>query len=291
MTNETLYGITGATGELGGRVARGLSQAGASQRMIVRDTHRAPELHDADVAIASGYRDRSAMTEALRGADTLFLVSGRESADRVAEHVSAVDAAIDAGVSRIVYTSFVGAAPDATFTLARDHFATEEHIKSTGIAFTFLRDSLYLDFVPTLASREGLIAGPAGSGKFAAVARDDVADVAVVVLTGDSHDGATYDLTGPQAFTMAYAAEQLTAFSGRPVAYKDESIDEAYVSRASYGAPKFEVDGWVSSYLAIAVSELDVVTDTVQRLTGHAPQSLPDYLTAHPESYAHLKQN
>jgi uncharacterized protein YbjT (DUF2867 family) len=232
------------------------------------------------------------MTDALRGVDTLFLVSGRESADRVDEHRSAVDSALEAGVSRIVYTSILGAAPDATFTLARDHYATEEHIKSTGLAYTFLRDSIYLDFIPIFASPEGRIAGPAGSGKFAAVARDDIADVAVNVLTGDGeHDGRTYDVTGPESITMAYAAEQLTAFCGRPVTYQDETIDEAYISRASYGAPKFEVDGWVTSYLAIAVGELDVVTDTVQRLTGHAPQSLPDYLTAHPESYAHLQQN
>ena len=112
-----------------------------------------PATDGSDIAVAPGYDDRAAMTEAFRGAQTVFLVSGRESADRVAEHTSAVDAAVDAGVERIVYTSFLRASPDATFTFARDHYATEQHIRGTGLGFTFLRDSMYADFVPLLRLR------------------------------------------------------------------------------------------------------------------------------------------
>src|SRR4051812_9905940 len=105
--------ITGATGALGGRLAARLADHGVHQRLIVRDAGRAPRLDGAEIAVAAGYRDRAAMVQALRGTGTLFLVSGREAADRVAEHVSAVDAAVEAGVRRVVYTSFMGAAPDA----------------------------------------------------------------------------------------------------------------------------------------------------------------------------------
>jgi len=68
--------------------------------------------------------------------------------------------------------------------------------------------------------------------------------------------------------------------TGRPVRYEAETLEQAYASRAGYGAPQWEVDGWVTSYSAIAAGELDVVTDHVERLTGHAPISLAEYLSA-----------
>lgn len=280
--------VTGASGALGGRVARRLADAGAAQRLLVRDAARAPDLPGAEVAVYGGYDDRAGMAEALRGTHTLFLVSGREAADRAAQHRSAVDAAADAGVERIVYTSFLGAAPEATFTLARQHHDTEEYIRASGIGHTFLRDSMYLDFVPFFASPEGVIAGPAGDGRCAWVARDDVADVAAVVLTTDGHDELTYELTGPDAHTMEWAAEVLTRVTGRTVTYVDETVEEAYASRAHFDAPPFEVEGWVSSYLAVARGELDVVTDTVERLAGHRPLALPEFLERNPGSWAHL---
>ena len=150
------------------------------------------------------------MRAALEGAHTLFLVPAEESEDRVEQHRTAVDAAVAAGVERIVYLSFLNAAPDSTFTLARDHWATEEHIRAAGPAFTFLRMSLYLDFVPRMAA-DGVIAGPAGDGRVAAVARDDVAAVAAAVLTSDGHDGQTYDVTGGEALTVSEIAAQLGA--------------------------------------------------------------------------------
>jgi NAD(P)H dehydrogenase (quinone) len=287
-----LIAVTGATGALGGRVAARLADRGLPLRVVVRDPARAPRLPGAEVATASGYRDRDAMTAALTGADTLFLVSGRESADRVVEHTSAIDAAVDAGVRRVVYTSFLGAVPDATFTFARDHHATEEHIKRAGLAYTFLRNSMYLEMLPVFASPEGVIAGPAGDGRTAWVGREDVADVAAEVLSaGDgAHDGATYELTGPEAHTLAYAAERLSEFSGRPVVYRPETIEEAYASRSGYGAPRFELDGWVTSYTAVAAGDLDVVSDAVPRIAGHPALTLPQYLAANPGSYAHLRR-
>lgn len=152
-------------------MARRLAGRGVAQRLVVRDAERAPRLAGAEVALSPGYHDGAAMTEALRGAQTLFLVSGRESATRVQEHLSAVGAAVAAGIERIVYTSVVGAAADSTFTLARHHHATEEAIRATGLAWTFLRDNLYLDFVPFFASADGVIAGPAGEGRTGWVAR------------------------------------------------------------------------------------------------------------------------
>jgi uncharacterized protein YbjT (DUF2867 family) len=230
------------------------------------------------------------MERALAGAETVFLVSAAEDADRIALHRSAVDAAVAAGARHIVYLSFLNAAADSTFTFARDHFLTEEHIRAARVAFTFLRPSLYADYVPLFASPDGVIAGPAGDGRTAWIARDDLAEVATVVLAdAAAHAGRTHDITGPEAHTLAWAAERLTEATGRRVVYRAETIDEAYASRAGFGAPRFEVDGWVTSYVAVAEGELDVVTETVPRLTGHPAQTLPEFLAAHPDSVAHLR--
>jgi uncharacterized protein YbjT (DUF2867 family) len=222
----SLIGVTGATGVVGGSVARALAAAGQSTRLIVRDASKAPQLAGAEVATAT-YGDSAAMQAALIGVPTLFLVSATEDTNRVALHTATVDAAVAAGVERIVYLSFYDA-------------------------------------------------------------RADVADVAVTVLLDPSHDGRTYDLTGPQSISLADVVAAVAAASGRALRYHEETLEEAYASRASYGAPRFEVDGWVSTYVAIAKGELERVSQDVPRLAGHAATSFEDFLRGHPESYAHL---
>lgn len=272
--------VTGASGGLGGRVASRLAARGIPQRLIVRDLSRAPDLPDATAVQAGGYDDVAAMQAGLEGVSTLFFASATEHPERVKLHTAAIDAAVAAGVSRIIYTSFAGAAADATFTFARDHFHTEQHIRGTGLDFVFLRDNLYLDFVPNLAGADGVIRGPAGDGRFAPVSRDDIADVALAVLTDPAHDRSTLELTGPAAVTMDETAAALRRATGRPITYHDETIDEAYASRAKYDATPFEIEGWISTYLAIAKGELSNVTDTVEIVANHPPTNLLDYLAS-----------
>jgi NAD(P)H dehydrogenase (quinone) len=278
LTTTPDLAVTGSTGRLGGRVARRLAAARVPQRLIVRDPARAPSLDLTEVAAAE-YGDRDAGRRALAGIRTLFMVSGSETPDRVDQHRTFVDAAVAAGVQNVVYVSFYGAAPDATFTLARDHWATEEHIRASGLQWTFLRDNLYLDFFPAMVGADGMIHGPADDGRVAAVAQDDIADVAVAVLRDQSaHTGQRYDLTGPEALTLSEVADQLAGATERVVGYIPETVEEAYRSRAHYGAPRWQVDAWVSTYTAIAAGELAEPTDAVERIAGHKPVSLSDLL-------------
>ncbi|MFL5665800.1 MAG: SDR family oxidoreductase [Ktedonobacteraceae bacterium] len=285
-TSIPLIGITGSTGQLGGRVAARLAALGEPQRLLVRNLARAPQLSDAEVVQAS-YEDGASMRAALRGVHTLFLVSGYEQT-RLEQHYSAIDAAVAAGVERIVYTSFLAAAPFATFTHAREHSFTEQRIRASGRRYTFLRPSFYLDKAPGWFSREGIVQGPAGNGTISWISRDDLADVAVAVLTTGGHDGASYDITGAQALTLAEAAEQLSRVTGLPASYRPETLEEARASRAKFNPSDWELEAWVSTYLAIATGEMSIVSHTVQALTGHAPQTLADYLHQHPESYQHI---
>ncbi|GAA4285674.1 SDR family oxidoreductase [Georgenia daeguensis] len=270
--------VTGATGRLGGRVARRLSAAGVAQRLVVRDAARAPDLPGASVAVAE-YGDGPAGRAALSGVGTLFMVSASESPDRAAEHRTFVDSAVAAGVERIVYISFYGASPDATFAHARLHWETEEYLRSTGLATVMLRDNLYLDFLPALMGEDGVIRGPAGDGRLSAVAQDDIADAAAAVLSDPArHDGKVYDLTGPEELTMTEVAAILTAHLGRQVRYVDETLEQAYASRAHYGAPQWEVDAWVSTYTAVAAGEMAGVSPDVADLAGHPATTLAELL-------------
>lgn len=273
--------VTGATGGLGGMVAGALADAGVAQRLLVRTVAKAPQLLGATVLPVT-YADRAASVSALAGVETLFMVSASESADRLDQHRTFIDAAQQAGVRHVVYTSFAGAAPDATFTLGRDHFNTEVHLRATGMDVTFLRDNLYLDFMTALVGDDDVIRGPAGDGRVAAVARADIARVAVRVLQDPAaaHRGRTYDLTGPEALTMTEIAAALTTHLSRPITFHDETVPEAYASRAKWGAPDWQNDAWVSTYTSIAAGDVARVTTDVETLTGRRPLTLAEVLAA-----------
>jgi uncharacterized protein YbjT (DUF2867 family) len=207
------------------------------------------------------------------------MVSGSETEDRVSRHNAFIDAAAAVGVGHLVYTSFVGASPHATFTLARDHGATEEHLKASGLRYTILRDNLYADFLPLMVGDDGAIRGPAGDGRAAVVTQDDIADVATaVLLSPGSHVNRTYELTGPEPLTLYQAAEILTRGLGRKIRYVPETLEEAYDTRQVYGAPDWQVEAWVSTYTAIAAGELAQVTDDVELVSGHPATSLGQLL-------------
>lgn len=290
MRADTPIAVTGASGQVGVRVARRLAERGVRQRLVLRHPDRAPELPGAE-AVAGSYADGRQLRSALDGVSTLFLVSGREAEHRTSQHATAVDAAAAAGVERIVYLSFVGAAPDATFTFARDHWHTEEHIRASGLRFTFLRDNLYLAQLPALVGPDRVLRGPGGDGRIAAVAHDDIAAVVAAVLLADGtqvYDGHTYDLTGPHALSLAEVCRELSIVSGHTVSYEQETVAEAYASRSRFGAPDWEVAGWVSSYEAIAAGDLARVTSAVQDLGGRPPSGLREMLAAYPATYRHL---
>ena len=260
--------VTGVTGRIGGAVARALAAEGVPLRLVVRDPSRAPKLPGAQVVQAS-YDDGPAVVEALHGIDTALMVSAAEAENRLAQHLTFVAGASAAGVRHLVYLSFVGGAPDATWTLVRDHFATEQRIREGSWSWTFLRDNLYADFLPAMVGDDDALRGPAGAGRAAVVAQADVAAAAVAVLRDPApHAGATYDLTGPEAVSMKEAADLLSEARGRPVRYVDETVEEAYASRAVYNAAKWQVDAWVGTYLAIAEGSLEQVSGDVEALTG-----------------------
>lgn len=283
-TSSAPIAVTGATGQVGGRVARMLAERGVAQRLVVRDPTRAPAV-GAEVVVAD-LADEAVLTAAFRSVRTLLLVSAGESPERQRLHDVPVRAAAAAGVERVVYTSVLGAAPEATFTYARDHAHTEVAIRTAGLSLTALRDSLYADIVPFLVAEDGAIRGPAGTGQVAWVSREDVARLAVAALLDDAHADRIYDVTGPAPLDLEATAAVLTEVTGRPIRYEPETIEEARASRA--GAEPWQIDGWIGSYVAIATGEFGVTSHTVEAITGVRPRTLADTLRAEPDTWAHL---
>ena len=284
-----MIAVTGASGELGRRVARQLAAAGVEQRVIVRDPARLPANlatgPDVEVTVAD-FADIASLTAALTGTRTVLLVSGHEAPDRLDLHRGMVAAAAAAGVERVVYTSFLGAAPHASFPYARDHALTERAVLDAGLSLTALRNSLYGDLAALLAGPDGVIRGPAADGRVAWVARADVARLAVAALTDDAHADRVWDVTGPEPITLARTAELLSAASGREIRYVAETSEQARASRA--GNPDWLIDGWVGSYVAVATGELGVTSHTIEAVTGIRPWSLAQLLRAEPASWASL---
>ncbi|MGI3780658.1 MAG: NAD(P)H-binding protein [Janthinobacterium lividum] len=273
----TVLAATGSTGLLGGLVARRLGSA--VDRLVVRDASRAPRIDGDPEVVEASYGDLAASSRALAGVDVLFMVSASESPVRRDEHRTFIEAATQAGVGHLVYTSFAGAAPDAVFTLGRDHFDAEQAIRASGMGWTLLRDSFYSDFFPLFAGEDGVVRGPAGEGRVAAVARADVADVAVEVLRDpDRHVGEVLTLTGPEAFSVREACARMTSALGRPYSYAEETVEEAYASRQRWSTESWQLDAWVSTYLAIGSGQLAEVSPDVERITGHVPRSLEQSL-------------
>lgn len=288
MTELPRLAITGSTGAIGGRAAQRLADAGIEQRLLVREKGDAPDLSGAVPVEVSDYGDHDGMKQALAGVDILFLVSFREADDRLDRHFRAVDAAAAAGVGRIVYLSFLQASADSTFKLGRQHHATEEHIRESGMAFTFLRSSFYADFVPFFTGEDGVIRAPAGDGKVSWISRDDIADTVAAAVQSDAWQGQALENTGPAALDFHETADILSRVTGRDISYVEESEEEAWESRRPTGAPDWEIEGWVSSYLAVANGELALVSDTVEKLTGHPPVDLETFLAGKPQLWEHL---
>ena len=275
--------VTGATGHVGGAVARALAERGVEQRLVVRSPERAPKLAGSVVRGCS-YGDRAAAEEALAGVDTLLMVSASESADRRDQHLTFVDAAAAAGVRQIVYTSFVErgagrdlhAGPGPLRDRAADRRTAGWRTPSCGTTSTstsWSRSRGSRGSSPGRRTTGGSAwwPGPTWPGR-----RPPCCS------TRSRTPGSTYTLTGPEALTLTEAAERLTAARGRPFRFHNETLEEAYASRAGYSAPDWQVEAWVTTYTAIAAGQLDVVTDHVERLTGRRPTSLAEHLAGGP---------
>lgn len=273
-----MIALTGVTGHLGGMVAKLISDEKIGIRHLARTPAKAEKL-GFKPAVKSNYDKSEETIKSLEGVDILFMVSGSENPNRLQQHKDFIDAAKIAGVKHIVYTSFYNAKDNSTFTLGRDHFATEEYIKANRFKYTFLRDNFYMDFFVELCMEYGEIKGPAEEGKCSAVVRSDIAQVIVQILKNpDKWSDQTLNMTGAEEFTMAEIAGIIGEHTGREIKFINETVEEAYQSRKMWQAEQWQYDAWVSTYTAIAKGEQTGISQDIEKVLGRKPITLAEYL-------------
>jgi NAD(P)H dehydrogenase (quinone) len=231
--------VTGATGQLGRLVVSKLKDRVPAGEIValVRSPEKAADLGVA--AREADYDRPGTLGPALAGVDTLLLISANEVGKRAAQHQRVIEAAKEAGVRRIVYTSLLHA-DTSPLSLAGEHAATESALKASGIPFTILRNGWYTEnytgSIPG-ALAGGAFIGSAGEGRISSATRADFADAAVAALTGAGHEGKTYELAGDDAWTLADLAAEISRQTGRTIPYRDLPEAEYSAALAGFGLP------------------------------------------------------
>lgn len=215
--------ITGATGHLGLLVIEKLKQKVDASEIValVRTPAKAAGLGVA--TREADYTRQDTLDVALKGVDTLLLISGNEIGQRAVQHENVIRAAVKNGVKRIVYTSLLHA-DKSPLNLAPEHVQTEQALKNSGLDYTILRNGWYSEnYTGSIAPALGLGAfyGSAGEGKISSAPREDYAEAAVVALTGQGHEGKTYELAGDEFYTLTDLAAEITAQSGKDIPYRN----------------------------------------------------------------------
>jgi NAD(P)H dehydrogenase (quinone) len=291
--------VTGAAGHLGRRViAHLLESLHVSPGRIVAAT-RSPEKL-ADLAARGidvrrlDFDDPGTLGPALAGVDRMLLVS-TDALDRpgrrLEQHQAAVEAARRAGVKHVVYTSMPN--PESSLVLfAPDHLGTEQALAASGIGWTILRNNWYMENL-FMALPAALASGQwhtaAADGRVGYVAREDCARVAAAVLAAEAteeHTGERYDVTGAESFTVEQVAAAVREITGRPLAVVPVSDEQLQQGLLAAGVPEFLAPLLVSFDANIRAGKLDVVSDTVARLTGKPPQTLGAFLEEHKAALA-----
>ncbi len=280
--------ISGAAGHLGQLVLTHLlgSQEVSPGDLIAgtRDPQKLAAWASKGVAVRKlDFEDASTLAPALQGAERMLLIS-TDAVDRpgrrLGQHKAAIEAARTARIRHVVYTSMPNPA-DTLVTFAPDHLGTEEALAASGLNFTILRMNWYmqnlLSALPNaLASGQWHVA--TGEGRVGYVAREDCASAAASALTTADDKGARLDVTGPEAFSMSQIASIVREITGRPIAVVQQTDDEKRRALSPAGLPAPVIELIVSIDASIRAGKLDVVSNTVQKLTGKPPKTLRDFL-------------
>ncbi len=268
----SILGITGATGQLGRLVVEKLkSKVAASQLVaLARTPAKAAELGIA--ARAADYNKPEALEAAFKGVDTLLLISGNELGKRAAQHRSVIEAAKRAGVKRIVYTSLLRAETSPIRSLAEEHVATERDLKTSGVAYTILRNGWYTEnytaSVPG-AVKGGAFLGAAGEAKISSAVRADYAEAAAVVLAEAGHENKTYELAGDASYTLTDLAAEISRQTGKTIPYKNLSEADYAAALEGFGLPKLMAAAFAGFDTGAAKGGLFDDGRVLSKLIGH----------------------
>ena len=284
--------VSGASGQFGHAAASALLDKGAQVIALSRDVAKVADLAARGAEVrAADFDSPDGLAEAMAGGEKLLLISTTMVGQRPRQHGNAINAAKAAGVSHIVYTSVIdGGNPDHPAVEQHDHYATEQLLRASGLAFTILYNSQYSEAIATAMAIPSLLAGSkpdnCGDGGIAFVSRDDCVATAVGVLTQEGHENRTYTVTGPELLSVPKAMAIVSELAGKPIELVPVDDEGMYAYFDSLGAVRKSEDltpetplpwaseGMVTFGQAIREGYFAVLSDDVERITGRKPRTL-----------------
>jgi uncharacterized protein YbjT (DUF2867 family) len=271
--------VTGATGNVGSFVVQGLRAKQVPLVAAVQDVAKARQSLGADVPLTLlDFTDPATYLPALNGITTLFLVRPPAISD-VKKHIFPfIEAARQSGVSHVVFLSLMGVESNTV----TPHYKIEQYLRATGIPFTFLRPSFFMQNLDTThrddIREHGEILVPAGRGKTSFIDTRDIAAVALKVLTEPGHTNKAYELSGSEALDYYEVAQIFTRVLGKPVKYSNPGILSFVHRMRQRNFPFNFILVMIALYSVARLGYAAKVTDTLEKLLGHPPTTIAQYI-------------
>jgi NAD(P)H dehydrogenase (quinone) len=278
--------VTGATGGLGHETIDALLTTTPATEIaaLVRDASKATDLVQRGISVRQAdYFDHPALVKAFQGIEKVLLVSSVAFTDRVSQHRNVIDAAKEAGVKHLFYTSMQRSSDFVMPEVTESDLATEAYLNASGLAYTILHNGYYFEGLGYLIGTEvpeSEIRVPAGEGRIAFVKRTELAAATAALLTSEGHDNQSYTLTGSEAYSFHDVARELSALAGRPITYQNINPAPYIAQKVAAGFPDFVATFFAQWGAAAEHGMLAGTDDTVERLLGRQPMSLREYLKA-----------
>ena len=280
------YLITGATGDVGSRVVKQLLKLGERPCVFVRDAAKARATLGEKTGIRVGdLADRESLTAALRGVETLFLITSGPQIPMLDQ--LAAKAARAANLGHVVKLSSMDV--EQSLAIGAWHEQGEAAIRASGVPFTFLRPSGFMMNILAWANSirtEGVVRTSTGNGRRAFIHSDDIASVAVRTLTSREHLGRALTLTGPEAASFAEVTAKIGTAIGRNLRYETLSDEEAKRQFQATGASVKETEAHVELWRAIREGRLGMTTDGVEDVLGRKPITLDRWVAENVGDFA-----
>lgn len=280
--------VTGATGSLGKQTIEFLrSKTDVSNIVaLVRDKSKATDLKNLGVEIRVGdYDDLESLNVAFKGIDKLFFISASDVEKRLPQHKNVLEAIKQSEIKHVVYTSFVrknetDSSPIAA--LGKAHIFTDDSLINSGITYTILRHTLYMEFAPFFMGDKVLetqmVYLPSGNGKVAFLLRSEMAEIAANVLTSEGHENKIYNISGEQAFSYGDIARMISKIAGKEIKFVSPPLDEFVHTLQKAGVPEGMIGMSTGFAQAIEQGEFDIPNPDISQLLGRKPVSLADFL-------------
>lgn len=277
--------VTGATGHLGTATITQLLANTPPNNIVAfaRDEGKTQHLKQKGIEVRFGnFEDTASLDTAMQGIEKVLLISTIDH-HRYQQHQNVVNAAKKANVKHIAYTGVTlkDANTSAVKLLMDSHFQTEDYIKASGLAYTFLRNSLYADVIPMYVGEKVFDTGiylPAGNGKVAYALRKEMGEAAANILLQNGHENKTYQITGSKLYSYQDVANELSLLSGKTVNYTDADATIFSNKLKEYGVPETSIIIALGFSADIKNGQYEIVSKDLEKLLGREPKSLKDSL-------------